>query len=253
VKKYEGRVAIVTGAGRGIGRAIAMALAAEGAAVVVNYLHSATAAEQVVADIVAQDGIALAVQADVSRPEDANRLVETTLEKFKRLDIVVNNAGISRDRLLAQMSFEDCWDVMTTNFGSVFNMTRAAMSQMMTERQGRIINISSTVVERAPVEGQSNYTASKAAIEAFMRCAALELSRFGVTVNAVSPGFVHTELVDGVVEKHGQRLLKRIPLRSFGTPAEVAAAVVFLASDEARYITGEVIHVDGGMNMSVGI
>ncbi len=253
MKKFQNKVALVTGAGRGIGRAIALSLAAQGALVAVNYCHSARNAEEVAAEIIAADGAALALQADVSRYAEAERLVNTVIEKFGRLDILVNNAGISRDMLLASMAEEDCWDVMRTNYGGVFNLTRLAMTTMMEERQGRIINISSAVAERAPIQGQSNYAASKAAIEAFTRCAALELARFNVTVNAVAPGAVYTEMVGPLLEKHRDRILKRIPARKFEKPEDVAEAVVFLASEEAGYITGEVLHVDGGLNMSMGL
>ncbi len=246
-------MAIVTGAGRGIGRAIAKALAEEGALVAVNYAHSAQAAEELVQEIQAADGVAKAYQTDVSHYAAVEELVATVIKDFGRLDIVVSNAGISRDTLLANMTYDECWDVMRTNFGGVFNLTRVAMTYMMQERRGRIINISSPVAERAPVEGQANYAASKAAIEGFMRCAALELARFGITVNSVAPGFVPTELVGGLLDKHKDRIIRRIPMRKFEKPEEVAQAVLFLASDEASYITGEVIHVDGGVNMSMGL
>jgi 3-oxoacyl-[acyl-carrier protein] reductase len=253
VKRLEDKVALVTGAGRGIGKAIALALADEGAQLAVNYNTSATAADAAIAAITAKNGTAESFQADVSNYADASIMVDRVYDRFGRIDILVNNAGISRDSLLVNMTEKECWEVMHANFGSVFNLTQLVAANMMRERRGRIINITSPAANRAPVEGQSNYSASKAAAEAFTRCSALELARFGVTVNAVAPGFVPTDLVGGLLQRYRQRILKRIPMREFERPEDVGAAVAYLASDAAGYITGEVLNVDGGVGMSMGL
>ena len=253
MKRLENKVALVTGAGRGIGKAIAIALADEGAHVAINYNTSAGPANELAAEIEANGGSASAFQADVSNYSDASILVDQVNARFGRIDILVNNAGISRDSLLVNMTEKECWEVMHANFGSVFNLTQLVATNMMRERRGRIINITSPAADRAPVEGQSNYSASKAATEAFTRCSALELARFGVTVNAVAPGFVPTDLVGGLLQRYRDRIIKRIPVREFEKPEDVGAAVAFLASDQAGYITGEVLHVDGGVGMSMGL
>lgn len=253
MKRLENKIALVTGAGRGIGRAIAVALSDEGAQVAVNYNTSAESATVLAAEIESKGGTAVLFQADVSNYDDASILVDQVYARFGRIDILVNNAGISRDNLMVNMTDKECWEVMHANFGSVFNLTRLVAPSMMRERQGRIINITSPTAERAPVEGQSNYAASKAATEAFTRCSALELARFGVTVNAVAPGFVPTDLVGGLLQRYRARIIKRIPVREFERPEDVGAAVAYLATEQARYITGEVLHVDGGVNMSMGL
>ena len=253
MKTLENKVALVTGAGRGIGKAIALALAAEGAAVAVNFKDSAVPAKAVAEQIAAEGGTAETFQADVSNFEEASAMVDQVLARFGHIDILVNNAGISRDSLLVNMTEDHVWDVMRANFGSTFNLTRLVAPHLMQQRQGRIINITSPAADRATVEGQSNYSASKAAAAAFTRCSALELARFGVTVNAVAPGFTPTDLVGGLLERYRARLIKRIPVRDFERTEDVAAAVLYLASDAARYVVGEVLNVDGGVGMSMGV
>src|SRR3954462_13400673 len=250
--KLAGRIALVTGASRGLGRGIAEALAAEGAAVAVNYRSGADAAHEVVAGIEADGGRAVAVQGDVSQIADAERVVAETIEAFGGLHVLVNNAGISKDKLVHAMEPEDWQSVMNVNFGGVFNCTKAALTHMMRERDGSIVNVSSVMGQRGWV-GQANYSASKGAVNAFTRCAAMELARFGVRVNAVLPGFVPTELVEGLTAKDGGKgILKQLPMRKFGDVADVANLVVFLASDDAKYMTGSLVVVDGGAAAMLG-
>lgn len=242
-----GKIAIVTGASRGIGRAIAEELAAEGAAVVVNYQSNATAAEEVVAGIVARGGQALAVQADVSDLAAADHLVKTAIDTYGHIDIVVNNAGTTRDTLLLSMK-EDQWDVvLATNLKSVFNVCKAAARPMVRRKQGgRIINISS-VSGITGQPGQTNYAASKAGVIGFSKSLAKELGSRDITVNVVAPGFVPTDLTLDLPEDLVKRTIEFIPLGRWGQPEEIAHVVAFLASDKASYITGEVIRVDGGI------
>ncbi len=241
------KVALVTGASRGIGRAIAEELAARGAKVVVNYHSSPAAAEEVVAAIVEQGGNALAVQADVADFAAAQELVKATLDAYGQIDILVNNAGTTQDTLLLMMK-EAQWDhVIDTNLKSVFNCSKAAARPMLRRKQGgRIINISSVsgVVGQA---GQSNYAASKAGIIGFTKSLAKELGSRSITVNAVAPGFVLTDLTAGLPEELVQQSLAYIPLGRWGEAQEIADVVAFLASDRASYITGQVISVDGGI------
>lgn len=243
----DGKVAIVTGASRGIGCAIAEDLAANGARVVVNYNSSAAAAEDVVAHIEVAGGTAVAIRADVSNFEAAQQLVKTTLDTFGQLDILVNNAGTTRDTLLLMMK-EDQWDVVIdTNLKSVFNCCKAAARPMVRRKQGgRIINISSVsgIVGQG---GQTNYAASKAGIIGFTKSLAKELGSRQITVNAVAPGFFHTDLTASLTEEQVQQSIDFIPLGRWGEVSEVAQLVTFLASDRAAYITGEVIKVDGGI------
>ncbi len=246
--QLKDRVAIVTGAARGIGRAIALELARRGAAVVVNYHTSEAAAHEVVEHIRAQGGRALAHKADVSRMDEANGLVKAALDAFGKLDILVNNAGITRDTLLMTMSEED-WDaVIAADLKSVFNCCKAAVRPMIRARYGRIINISS-VVGLAGQGGQTNYAAAKAGIIGFSKSLAKELGSRNITVNVVAPGFIPTALTDVLSEEQKQAVLKATPLGRFGTPEEVAYAVAFFASDEAAFITGAVLTVDGGLVM----
>ncbi|MCS7055767.1 MAG: 3-oxoacyl-[acyl-carrier-protein] reductase [Thermoflexales bacterium] len=243
-----GKSAIVTGASRGIGRAIAIELARRGAAVVVNYNTSETAAHDVVKTITESGGTAIAFKADVSKLDEAAALVKAALDAFGRLDILVNNAGTTRDTLLMTMSEED-WDtVISADLKSVFNCCKAAVRPMIRARSGRIINISS-VVGLAGQGGQTNYAAAKAGVIGFTKSLAKELGSRNITVNAVAPGFIPTALTDVLTEEQKQAILKATPLGRFGTPEEVAYAVSFLASDEAAFITGAVLSVDGGLVM----
>ena len=245
----EGKVAIVTGASRGIGRVIAEDLAAHGAKVVVNYNNSADAAEEVVDAIVSKAGQATAVQADVSDLSAAQTLVKTTLDRYNQIDILVNNAGTTRDTLLLTMKEAD-WDiVLDTNLKSVFNCCKAALRPMIRRKQGgRIVNISSVagVVGQA---GQTNYAASKAGVIGFTKSLAREVGPRQITVNAVAPGFFPTALTEVLPDEVVERTKELIPLARWGELPEVAHLVTFLASDKAAYITGQVINVDGGIGM----
>ena len=243
----EGKVAVVTGASRGIGRAIAEELAAEGAKVVVNYHANAAAAEEVVGGITARGGTAVALQADVSDFAAAAALIKAAIETYGAIDILVNNAGTTRDTLLLSMK-EDEWDVvLTTNLKSVFNTCKAVTRPMVRRKQGgRIINISS-VSGIVGQPGQTNYAASKAGIIGFSKSMAKELGSRNITVNVVAPGFVPTDLTAIMPEGLVKQTLAFIPLGRWGEAREIAHAVAFLASDKAAYITGAVIQVDGGI------
>ncbi|WP_374686956.1 3-oxoacyl-[acyl-carrier-protein] reductase [Promineifilum sp.] len=243
----EGKVAVVTGASRGIGRAIAETLAAEEAMVVVNYHANAAAAEEVVGAITERGGTALAVQADVSDMAAAEGLIKRAIEAYGHVDILVNNAGTTRDTLLLSMK-EEQWDVvLTTNLKSVFNCCKAVTRPMLRRKQGgRIINISS-VSGIVGQPGQTNYAASKAGIIGFSKSLAKELGSRQITVNVVAPGFVLTDLTADLSEDLVQQTLAYIPLGRWGEAQEIAHAVAFLASDRAAYITGEVLRVDGGI------
>ncbi len=244
----QGKVAVVTGASRGIGRAIALELARRGASVVVNYRSSVDAANHVVAAIEGQGGQAVAVQADVGDLNQAAQLIEAAIDTFDGIDILVNNAGTTRDQLLMLMSEED-WDVvLRTNLKGVFNCCKAAARKMMRQRSGRIVNVSS-VSGIAGQGGQTNYAASKAGVIGFTKSLAKELGARGITVNAVAPGFVLTDLTADLSEDLKQRGVEATPLGRMGQPEEIAHAVAFLASDLASFITGEVLTVDGGLVM----
>jgi 3-oxoacyl-[acyl-carrier protein] reductase len=248
-KRFEGKAALVTGASRGIGRAIALRLAGEGANVVANYNTNADAATSVADAIKALGCQVSVVQADVARQPDVERLIRAALEAFSRIDIVVNNAGITRDTLLMRMS-EDDWDtVLDTNLKSAFLVTKAALRPMLRQRHGRIVNITSIsgVIGNA---GQANYSASKAGLIGFTRSTAREVASRNITCNAVAAGVIDTEIWQGVPESAIESLLQMIPAGRKGTPEDVAEAVAFLASDAAAYITGQVLNVDGGMVMA---
>lgn len=246
-ERLQEQVAIVTGASRGIGRATALALAAEGANVVVNYASSSTAAEEVVATITEAGGNAIAFQADVSKLEQVDALVNNTLEKFGRLDVLVNNAGITRDTLLLRMKPEDWQAVIDLNLTGVFLCTRAVSKVMLKQKSGRIINIAS-VAGQMGNPGQANYSAAKAGVIGFTKTVAKELASRGITVNAVAPGFIVTDMTSGL---KSEEILKYIPLNRYGEAEEVAGMVRFLAADNAAaYITGQVFNVDGGMVMA---
>ena len=245
--RFEGKVAVVTGASRGIGRAIAQKLGAEGAKVVVNYASSPEAAEEVVQAIQAAGGQASAFQADVGQMGQAKALIGHAIEHFGDLHILVNNAGIIRDGLILTMKEEDWDSVLQTNLKSTFNCSKAAVRHMLRKRYGRIINITS-VAGQMGNPGQTNYSASKAGMIGFTKALAREVASRSVTVNAVAAGFIDTAIWDRL-ETMKDALLEMIPLGRVGLPEEVAHSVAFLASDEAAYITGHVLTVDGGMGM----
>jgi 3-oxoacyl-[acyl-carrier protein] reductase len=245
--RLQDRVAIITGASRGIGRATALALAAEGAKVVVNYATSSPAAEEVVAAITDMGGNAIALQADVSKLDQVDALVNQTLEKLGRVDILVNNAGITRDTLLLRMKPEDWQAVIDLNLTGVFLCTRAVSKVMLKQKSGRIINITS-VAGQMGNPGQANYSAAKAGVIGFTKTVAKELATRGITVNAVAPGFIATDMTSNL---KSEEILKYIPLGRYGAPEEVAGMIRFLAADPAAaYITGQVFNVDGGMVMA---
>ena len=242
----QGKVALITGGSRGIGAAVAQALATAGAAVAVCARNGEAAAATASA-IAAQGGQALGVAADVSRAEDAERLVKACLERFGRLDILVNNAGITRDGLVLRMKDEDWSDVLAVNLNGAFYCARAALRVILKQKQsGRIINIGSVVGSMGNA-GQANYVTSKAGLIGLTKALAREVAARGVTVNLVAPGFIETDMTANLPDAVKETYRGQIPLGRFGTAADVAAAVAFLASDEAAYITGQVIHVNGGM------
>jgi 3-oxoacyl-[acyl-carrier protein] reductase len=245
--RLHDQVAIVTGASRGIGRAVALALAAEGAKVVVNYANSSQAAEAVVAEIAGMGSEAIALQADVSKPDQVDALINAVMDKWGRMDVLVNNAGIARDTLLLRMKLEDWQAVIDLNLTGVFLCTKAVSKVMLKQRSGRIINLTSVVGEMGNA-GQSNYSAAKAGVIGFTKTIAKEFAPRGITVNAVAPGFIATDMTADI---KGDDILKFIPLGRYGQPEEVAGLIRFLAADAAAaYITGQVINVDGGMVMA---
>lgn len=246
--KLKGQAALVTGASRGIGKEIALELARQGANVAVNYSGSEERANQVVDEIKALGVDAFAVQCNVSDGDAVSAMVKETIEKFGKLDILVNNAGITRDNLLMRMKENEWDDVINTNLKGVFLCTKAVTRQMMKQRSGRIINIASIVgVSGNP--GQANYVAAKAGVIGLTKTTAKELASRGITVNAIAPGFITTDMTDALAEDVKGMMLGQIPLARFGEPGDIAKVTVFLASDDSKYMTGQTLHVDGGMVM----
>lgn len=246
--QIEGKIAFVTGASRGIGRAIALTLAEAGADVAVNYAGNAAAAEEVAAEIRKMGRRALILQGDVSQTEAAASMLDAVVAEFGRCDILVNNAGITRDGLLMRMKEED-WDaVLNTNLKGVFNCTKAALKYMMKQRSGKIVNIAS-VVGIMGNAGQANYAAAKAGCIGFTKSVAKEVASRGITVNAVAPGLIATDMTSVLPDKVIEEMAAGIPLKRAGQPVDVAKAVLFLVSDDAAYITGQTLNVDGGMVM----
>lgn len=246
-QRLKGQVALVTGGSRGIGKAIAFALASEGAKVAVNYAASAEAAETIINTINSNGGEAIALQGNVAKIEEVDRIIEQVMTKWGRLDILVNNAGITRDTLLLRMKPEDWQAVIDLNLTGVFFCTKAASKIMLKQKSGRIINIAS-VAGQMGNPGQANYSAAKAGVIGFTKTVAKELASRSITVNAVAPGFITTDMTKDL---KNDDILKFIPLGRYGEPEEVAGVVKFLACDQAAaYITGQVINVDGGMVMA---
>lgn len=243
-----GKVALVTGASRGIGRAIALRLAGEGAKVAINYAGNTAKAEAVKAEIEQNGGEAILVQADVADSSAVEAMVAKVTEAFGQIDILVNNAGITRDGLLMRMREEDFDAVVNTNLKGVFHCTKTVSKLMMKKRSGRIINMAS-VVGIMGNAGQTNYAAAKAGVIGFSKSAAKELAARGITVNVVAPGFIDTDMTAAMTDKAKELTLTGIPMKKMGTPEDVANAVLFLASDCASYITGQTVNVDGGMVM----
>ena len=246
--KLDGKTAVVTGASRGIGAAIAKHLATEGARVVVNYSGSQNKAEEVVKEIEAAGGEAFAIQASVADSESVTGMIAATMERFGSVDILVNNAGITRDNLLMRMKESEWDDVINTNLKGVFLCTKAVTRQMMKQRAGRIINIAS-IVGVSGNAGQANYVAAKAGVIGLTKTTAKELASRNINVNAIAPGFITTEMTEELPEEVKTQMLTQIPLAKLGNPEDVAKAVVFLASNDSTYITGQTLHVDGGMVM----
>ena len=244
----DGKTALVTGASRGIGRAIALCLAAEGARVAINYAGNVKAAEEVKASVEAAGGTAILCQADIADSAAVEAMIADVVKEFGTIDILVNNAGITRDTLLMRMKDEDFAKVLDTNLKGVFYCTKAVSKLMMKKRLGRIINMAS-VVGLVGNAGQTNYAAAKAGVIGFSKSAAKELASRGITVNVVAPGFIDTDMTAGLPESVKEKMLTDIPLGRMGEPEDVANAVLFLVSDQASYITGQVVNVDGGMVM----
>jgi 3-oxoacyl-[acyl-carrier protein] reductase len=246
--KLKGRTALVTGSSRGIGRAVALALAEEGADVAVNYVSSETAARDVVDHARKMGRKAVLAQADVSDYPDTFRMAQDVLREFGHLDILVNNAGINSDTTFTKMNHAAWRKVLGTNLDGVFNCTKVFVDQMLSQNYGRVVNMTS-VIGQIGNFGQANYAASKAGVAAFTKSLAKELAGRGVTVNAIAPGFIETEMVAGIPDKVKERLLAQIPLKRFGTAEEIARAVVYIVSSDGDYITGSELSINGGLLM----
>ena len=246
--KLTGRTALVTGGSRGIGRAIALALAEEGADIAVNYVSSESAARDVVANIGKMGRRGILAQADVSDFPDTFRMAQDVLKQFGHLDILVNNAGINSDKTFVKMDHASWRKVLAINLDGVFNCTKVFIDGMLKQNYGRVVNITS-VIGQIGNFGQANYAASKAGVAAFTKSLAKELAGKGVTVNAVAPGFIETEMVEGIPEKVRQKLLDQIPLKRFGRADEVARSVVYICSADGDYITGSELSINGGLLM----
>ncbi len=244
----DGKKALVTGASRGIGKAIAIRLATEGVSVGVNYNASEQEAAKVVDEIQSLGGNAIILKGSVADSLEVQSLIQAAEDKLGGLDILVNNAGITKDNLIMRLPEEDWDQVIDTNLKGAFLCTKAALRSMVRQRSGRIINMSSVVAITGNV-GQSNYTAAKAGLIGFTKTVAKEVASRGITVNAIAPGFIETQMVDAISSQLQQKILERIPLGYFGTPEDVAGVVAFLASEDARYVTGQVIGIDGGLSL----
>ena len=248
MKRFENKIVLVTGAGRGIGASIAKRFASEGAEVIVNYSGNDEAAQKTVDEITATGGQAQKYKCSVNDSESVKVMIDEIIKKFGRIDILVNNAGITKDGLMLRMTDEDFDRVIDVNLKGTFNCTKYVSKYMLKQKSGKIINISS-VVGLSGNAGQVNYSASKAGIIGITKSAAKELSSRGITVNAVAPGFIKTEMTDVLKDDIKKAIMENIPMKAFGETEDIANAVAFLASEEARYITGQVISVDGGMAM----
>jgi 3-oxoacyl-[acyl-carrier protein] reductase len=246
--RLKDKVAIVTGGAGGIGKAICVAMAREGAHVIVNFCKNGKGAEDLVKKIQNNGNVALAMRADLTRIDEVDAMVDSVYQRFERIDILVNNAGIIRDMLLLEMEEEDWSSVIDVNLGGVYRCTKTVVKYMMLHKSGRIINVSSIAAERG-CRGHCNYASAKGGINAFNKSMAVELAPKGISVNAVAPGIIVTDMSKDVRRRAKDKILSLIPMGRFGKPEEVASVVVFLASDGASYITGEVIHVTGGMGV----
>lgn len=245
----RGKVALVTGGARGIGGAVSVKFAELGATVIINYYRSKEAAERLEEEITRAGGQARRFQADVSKPDEVEAMFAFIRKEYGRLDVLVNNAGVIRDKLLLSMSFADWQSVQDVNVTGAFLCTRAAVEMMLRQHAGKIINIASSSA-LAGGRGQTNYAASKGALVSFTRASAVELARKGIQINAVLPGLIETDMSKTIRERAGLALLERIPVRRFGQPSEVAGLVAFLASEESSYILGQAISIDGGLSIS---
>lgn len=244
--KLTGKIALITGGSRGIGKAIAKRLASEGATVIINYTQNEEAANQTKKEIEESGGQVITSKFDVSDFDTVHKEVDKIIEKFGGLHILINNAGITNDTLMMRMKEEDWDNVISINLKGIFNCSKAVTRNMFKQKEGRIINLTSVVGETGNA-GQTNYAASKAGIIGFTKACAKEMAPRGITVNAISPGFIKTDITDELSEEHKEGYISRIPMKRFGSPEDIAGAVAFLVSDDAAYITGEVLRVNGGI------